>query len=229
MSDDDAGEIFSLARDSFRGGQTSFQIEALPFRMTAQNLARHHDDPNMPFWRTLKVASDEFDLTLRPPKVDVCDRHYVFNADANGAAFDASGKCPAYTVADALTAALAQKQAADDASVAQAVAAIEDAKKQAAEHALAVEQEQQQPSLLDRLVKRADTASVPVPPASTAPATPTPSAKLVAAVPEPRLRPQPKSTAADAAPATPTVGKLVKKKFLWPGDDDQSATSGQSL
>jgi murein L,D-transpeptidase YafK len=223
MTDEDAGEIFALARDSFRGGQTSFQIQALPFRMTAANLARHHDDPNMPFWRTLKVASDEFDLTLRPPKVDVCDRQYVFNADGNGATFDPDAKCPAYTVSDALTAALAQKQAADDASIAQQVAALDDAQKQAADHALKVEQAAQQPSLLDRMLGKAKATAAP-PAATAAPAT-----KVAVTVPEPRLRPEPKS-AADGAPVTPTVGKFVKKKFLWPGDGDQTtATTGQSL
>src|SRR5262245_1679842 len=34
MSDADAGEIFALARDAFKGGQVEFQIQAFPFRMT---------------------------------------------------------------------------------------------------------------------------------------------------------------------------------------------------
>ncbi len=238
MTDQDAGEIFALARDSFRGGQTSFQIQALPFRMTADNLARHHDDPNMPFWRTLKVASDEFDLTLRPPKVDVCDKQYVFNADASGAKFDPDAKCPAYTVAPALTAALTQKEATDDASVAQAVAALEDAQKAAADHALKVQQEQEQPSVLDRLLGKkvdADPAPAPAPLALTGGAGAGPVANVAVAVPEPRLRPEPKAAAlpaADVAPATPTVGKFVKKKFLWPGDSDTTTTTavaGQSF
>src|SRR5260221_476765 len=39
MTDDAAGEIFALARDSFRGGQTSFQIQAMPFPLTGEDLA----------------------------------------------------------------------------------------------------------------------------------------------------------------------------------------------
>ncbi len=117
MTDEAAGEIFALARDSFRGGQRSFQIQALPFRMTPENLARHHDDPNMPFWRVLKTGSDSFDLTRKPPKVDVCAQHYVFNADAGTATFSASAACPPYTQPDWLLAALAKKQAADDAAI----------------------------------------------------------------------------------------------------------------
>ena len=98
MTDEDAGEIFTLARDAFRGGQRAFEIQAFPFRMTPENLAKHRDDPNMDFWRMLKVGYDSFELTHVPPKVDVCDRHYVFNADAGDASFNPTGACPPYTV-----------------------------------------------------------------------------------------------------------------------------------
>ena len=47
MSDEDAGELFALARDAFKGGQRQFQIQAFPFRMTPENIARHRGDPNM--------------------------------------------------------------------------------------------------------------------------------------------------------------------------------------
>jgi hypothetical protein len=246
MTDESAGQIFALARDSFRGGQTAFQIQALPFRMTAENLARHRNDPNMPFWRMLKVGSDEFDLTLRPPKVDVCDHKYVFNADAPGAKFDASAKCPDYTVAAALTTALASKEASDDVAFQAASAKLDEDQRQAAEHAADVAAQQQaaaaeqaaeaqqaatQPSLWDRLFHRgaSQTAAVAAPaPTTVAPATATPATtKLAAKVPEPRLRPTPKAT----VPPTPTVGTIVKRKFIWPGDDSTSTApaSGQSL
>jgi hypothetical protein len=41
MTDEQIGEIYSLAHESFLGGQPSFQIQAYPFRMTPANLARH--------------------------------------------------------------------------------------------------------------------------------------------------------------------------------------------
>jgi murein L,D-transpeptidase YafK len=47
--------------------------------MTTQNLARHADDPNTPFWEMLKTGSDAFLATERPPTVAVCDQRYVFN------------------------------------------------------------------------------------------------------------------------------------------------------
>jgi murein L,D-transpeptidase YafK len=256
MTDESAGEIFSLARDSFRGGQTAFQIQALPFRMTPENLARHRDDPNMPFWRMLKVGADEFDLTLRPPKVDFCDHKYVFNADAPGATFDASAACPNYTVAPALATALANKEAADDLAFQATSTQLDEAERQAAAHAQEVAVQQQaaaaqqaaddkaaaaRPSLWDRFFHKgaepaatADAAAAqPVPPAPETPSAAT--ANVVAKVPPPRLRPEEKPSATPtASTAAPAVGTVVKKKFIWPGGDDDSSGaaatgSGQSL
>lgn len=121
MTDEDAGELFALARDSFRGGQRAFQIQAFPFRMTPENMAKHRDDPNIAFWKMLKVGSDHFELTRAPPKVDVCEKRYVFNADAGGRAFTPTAACPAYVVSEDLKAAVAAKQVADEAKMANAV------------------------------------------------------------------------------------------------------------
>ena len=63
MTDEQIGEIYSLARESFLGGQQSFQIQAYPFRMTPANLARHRTNPNMPFWKMLKEGNDHFEVT----------------------------------------------------------------------------------------------------------------------------------------------------------------------
>src|SRR5262245_60547188 len=72
MTDADAGELFALARDAFRGGQVEFQIHAVPFRMTPEKLAIHRDDPNMPFWRMLMVGFDHYEVTPRVHRVEVC-------------------------------------------------------------------------------------------------------------------------------------------------------------
>ena len=40
MTDEQIAEIYSLGRESFFGGQKSFQFQAYPFRMTAINMAR---------------------------------------------------------------------------------------------------------------------------------------------------------------------------------------------
>src|SRR6478609_4305583 len=55
MTDEQIGEIYSLVRNSFAGGQPSFQIQAYPFRLTPANLARHRTNPNMDFWKMLKI------------------------------------------------------------------------------------------------------------------------------------------------------------------------------
>ena len=81
--------------------------------MTPENLARHADDPNMEFWLTLKDGYDHFEVTRRVPKVEVCDKRYVFNADAGDAEFVAAEACPAYTIPDEVLLPLMAKQEAD--------------------------------------------------------------------------------------------------------------------
>ena len=79
MTDAQIEEIYAFGRDAFQGGQTEIQIQAFPFRMTAANMARYRNDPNYEFWKMLKVGYDNFEITKVPPKVDVCEKRYVFN------------------------------------------------------------------------------------------------------------------------------------------------------
>ncbi len=120
MTDEQIAEIYALARESFFGGQGSFQIQAFPFRMTPQNMARHRNSPHMPFWRMLKVGYDHFEVTRQEPKVDVCDRRYVFNTETNGR-YNPTAACPAMTTPDDVLAAVKSKQQRDDAQVADLV------------------------------------------------------------------------------------------------------------
>jgi hypothetical protein len=144
MTDDQIGEIYALARESFFGGQRAFQVQALPFRMTPTNFARHRNNPNMPFWRMLKEGSDQFEITHQEPKVDFCEKRYVFNAQApenatpvNGIKvgtpwggfkdqqtqqsalkFSAAGKCPVYEIPADVMSELKTKQRQDDQQIA---------------------------------------------------------------------------------------------------------------
>jgi murein L,D-transpeptidase YafK len=43
MTDEQIGEIFTLAREAFDGGQRAFQVQAYPFRMSPANMAKHSD------------------------------------------------------------------------------------------------------------------------------------------------------------------------------------------
>ncbi len=118
MTDEQVQEIYALSRESFNGGQLAFQVQAFPFRMTAKNLARHRRNPNMPFWRMLKEGYDHFEITKQAPKVDVCEKRYVFNAHLLDPSqlFDPRGKCPEYEIPQELAVAARQKREADDAS-----------------------------------------------------------------------------------------------------------------
>ena len=117
MTDAQIEEIYAFARDAFRGGQTEFQIEAFPFRMTAANMARYQGDPNYKFWEMLKQGYDHFEITKVPPKVDVCEKRYVFNQVADGnAAFSPTGVCPPSTTPPALETAYQSYRASDQAA-----------------------------------------------------------------------------------------------------------------
>ena len=105
MTDEQMVEIFAFARDAFDGGQKTIQLQAFPFRMTAENMARHRDNPNIEFWKMLKVGYDHFEVTKRPPEVNVCEKKYVFNQQADKP-FSPAGACPAMTTPAALEAAL---------------------------------------------------------------------------------------------------------------------------
>lgn len=98
MTDALIEEIYALARESFRGGQTQFHVHAFPFRMTEESMKRHKDSKWYGFWKTLKQGYDDFELSRVPPKVAVCSKQYLVNADFLGhdAKPDPAGTCPAY-------------------------------------------------------------------------------------------------------------------------------------
>src|SRR5580693_8979156 len=119
MTDEQISEIYSLARDSFLGGRPSFQVQAYPFRLTPANLARHRNSPNLAFWKMLKIGNDHFETTHLEPKVDVCDRRYVFDAQAPASqpdppVFVATQKCPAFVVNPKIARRALEKQRADE-------------------------------------------------------------------------------------------------------------------
>jgi hypothetical protein len=120
MTDEQIAEIYALARESFFGGQRSFQIQAYPFRMTALNMAKHRNSPHMAFWRMLKQGNDHFEVSRREPKVEVCGQHYVFDAETNGK-FSPAGACPPYQVNQELAAAVAEKQKRDERQMAELI------------------------------------------------------------------------------------------------------------
>ncbi|NUS20205.1 MAG: murein L,D-transpeptidase [Mesorhizobium sp.] len=122
MTDAQIEQIYAFGRDAFQGGQTEFQIQAFPFRMTAANMARYRNDPNYEFWKMLKVGYDNFEITKVPPKVDVCEKRYVFNQVApEGTTFNPTGPCPETTQPDSLKVAYANYEKSYDAAFNSAV------------------------------------------------------------------------------------------------------------
>jgi murein L,D-transpeptidase YafK len=127
MTDEQIAEIYSLGRESFFGGQRAFQFQAYPFRMTPLNMAKHRNNPNMPFWKMIKEGYDHFEVTRQEPKVDFCEKKYVFDAakptDAKrDLVFDASAKCPAYVIPDEIADAVREKQQQDQVETAKLIA-----------------------------------------------------------------------------------------------------------
>ncbi|WP_311272674.1 MULTISPECIES: L,D-transpeptidase family protein [unclassified Rhizobium] len=106
MTDAQVLEIYGFARDAFKGGQKTVQLQALPFRMTAENMARHRKSEHYEFWKMLKVGYDNFEVTKRPPEVNVCEKKYVFNQQVEGGQFNAAASCPKMSTPPALASAL---------------------------------------------------------------------------------------------------------------------------
>ncbi len=126
MTDEEIGEIYSLARDAFLGGQKEIQLQAYPFRMTPANLARHRNNPNLAFWQMIKEGDDHFQVSHLEPKVNVCDRHYVFDAvspnnPARPLSFNPIGRCPKYEIDPTIASAVAARQQIDNSKYAQLV------------------------------------------------------------------------------------------------------------
>lgn len=99
MTDQGVGEIYAIVQKALQSGQDRFQVQAYPFRMTAENFMKHRGDPNIPFWLNLKEGYDYFALSKRQPKVAACERRYVFNREFEGGEpRQPLAACPAATI-----------------------------------------------------------------------------------------------------------------------------------
>ena len=126
MTDEQIAEIYSLGRKSFFGGQRSFQLQAYPFKMTPINMAKHRNNPNMPFWKMIKEGYDHFEVTKQEPKVEFCDKRYVFDPirapnATRDPVFNASAKCPAYAIPEDIADAVREKQQREAAETAKLI------------------------------------------------------------------------------------------------------------
>ncbi|HEY7663345.1 MAG TPA: murein L,D-transpeptidase family protein [Xanthobacteraceae bacterium] len=113
MTDEQIAEIYALAREAFFGGQPSFQLQAYPFRMTALNMARHRNSPHMTFWKMLEQGYEHFEVTHLEPRIDVCEKRYIFDAEATES-FSPADRCPAYRISEEIAAAVGEKERRDE-------------------------------------------------------------------------------------------------------------------
>ena len=126
MTDEQIGEIYSLGREAFLGGQKEFQIQAYPFHMTPANMARHRNNPSFAFWKMIKEGYDHFEVSRQEPRIDVCDRHYVFDAVPPGnsskpLSFNPTGACPRYDIDPAIAGPALDKERNDENTFAELV------------------------------------------------------------------------------------------------------------
>ncbi len=121
MTDEQISEIYALGRESFFGGQKAFQVQAYPFRMTPENMAKHRNSKHMAFWKMIKEGYDHFEVTRQQPQVSVCERRYVFDATATNGTFSPAAKCPTYEIPAAIAQAVQEKQRQDEYKTAQLI------------------------------------------------------------------------------------------------------------
>jgi len=105
MTDALIEEIYAIARESFEGGQRAFHVHAFPFRMTEKNMARHRGNRWYGFWKTLKAGYEAFEQTRVQPKISVCEKRYLVNAEFYGDVVqpDPEMACPPHRKLDAQT------------------------------------------------------------------------------------------------------------------------------
>jgi hypothetical protein len=83
-------------------------------------MAKHRNSPHMAFWKMIKQGYDAFEVSRLEPKVDVCEKHYVFNAESSSK-FSAADKCPAYKVREDIMTLVRDKQRRDETQTAELI------------------------------------------------------------------------------------------------------------
>ena len=121
MTDKQVDDIYAIGRDALRGGQREIQLQSYPFHMTPENMAKYRLDPNIEFWKELKNGADHFEVTKTEPSVLICGKHYIFGATARGEV-SANAPCPALQKDEEVESLVAEKEAKDDAKVAELAA-----------------------------------------------------------------------------------------------------------
>ena len=81
MTDPRIDEIYTIVQKAFENGQSAINVHIFPFRMTAENLEKHKNDPDMPFWRELVEGYEYFEQRKVPPEIQVIKGKYVIRKE----------------------------------------------------------------------------------------------------------------------------------------------------
>ncbi len=115
----DQRDLFAGAR-LILGGRPSFQVQAYPFRLTPANLARHRNNPEPGLLENAQGRQRSFRRRRNvEPKVDVCNRRYVFDAQPppnspQPSRVQPNEKCPPFVVNPEIARRALEKQRADE-------------------------------------------------------------------------------------------------------------------
>lgn len=77
MGDEGIEEIYTLTEAALRKGQSAFDVQVFPFRLTDEALASYKTNRWYDFWKELKEGYDAFEKTRVPPVIVVRNKHYV--------------------------------------------------------------------------------------------------------------------------------------------------------
>jgi len=81
MTDPRIDEIYTIVQKAFEGGQRDVKVHIFPFKMTKENLERHKNDANMPFWQELVEGYEYFEQRKVPPVIQVIKGRYVIQKE----------------------------------------------------------------------------------------------------------------------------------------------------
>jgi murein L,D-transpeptidase YafK len=76
MGDQAIAEIYTAVHAALRSGQDAVSVQALPFPLDTENLARHARSPFYSHWLALSEAYLAFERTRLPPRVDITTLGY---------------------------------------------------------------------------------------------------------------------------------------------------------
>ncbi|WP_343684578.1 murein L,D-transpeptidase family protein [Asticcacaulis sp.] len=76
MTDKGIEEIWLIADEALKGGQTAFQVHVYPFRMTDPNIQRHAGSPWLDFWMDIKAGYDRFEQNHSDLNVTIVNKRY---------------------------------------------------------------------------------------------------------------------------------------------------------